>query len=194
MGAAVSLIKCTARPSRSSSVMSAVMGSKTSARPCQALLGVPRASITPKPAPCRRSCNCQTIPPRTTSVFERQAKHGPLLVGVTATALNAKRRLCARQELFGFALDTGREGRIRRIVEIRKSKILPDQTSVFIRQCIEGIGLIDHRAAHSQEVHAGVTSGLEKRLRLFTRTAERYEIRVRPACAARKNRYAVSIS
>src|SRR5260370_4021562 len=97
----------------------------------------------------------------------------------------------ARQKLFGFALDTGREDRVGRIVEIRKCKILPDQKSVFIRQFIERIGLVKHRAADAQEVHAGVAGKLEKRLRLLTCTAERYEIRMSPACAAGKNGHVV---
>jgi hypothetical protein len=63
MGEAVWLIKCTARPPRPSLMMSAAVGRKTCARPCQALLGVPRASNTAGFAPRRRSCNCQTIPP-----------------------------------------------------------------------------------------------------------------------------------
>src|ERR1700733_13373399 len=88
-------------------------------------------------------------------------------------------------------MDTGGEGRIGRIVEICKCKILPDQKPVFIRQSIERIGLVEHRAARSQEVHAGFASELEKRLRLFTRSAERHEIRLRPAGAARKYWHAV---
>ena len=75
--------------------MSAAIGGKTGARPCQALFERSQG-INCTQARTPSQVLQLPDPPCTTSVFERQAKHDPSLVGITATALNAKRSaVCA---------------------------------------------------------------------------------------------------
>ena len=50
----------------------------------------------------------------------------------------------------------------RRIVHVGEHEVLPHQNAELVAEIVEGVGLVDHRAADADHVHAGVAQLLER--------------------------------
>ena len=123
-----------------------------------------------------------------------QSKHRSLLLDFAAAAEHGDRRpsLDTPKQLTRLVCHRMQERLVRRrVVHVGEHEVLPDENAELIAEIVEGVGLVDHRPADAQHVHAGVSQAFERDAIVVGASIEPSQIERSPAGAATEHREAV---